>query len=119
MSVTLVALLALGVAVYSPTFRGAGARGDRLADSIFHLAFGLGVFIAVHELERDRRMRRLAHRRRDHDRGLGAWKSVDHGARDRHDHHDERGVEMSSELQALPRRQPPAACRMSSSMTRR
>ena len=49
LSVTLVALLALGVAVYSLT---AGALAledggeDRLADGIFHLAFGLGVLIA-------------------------------------------------------------------------
>lgn len=48
-SVTLVAVLALGVAAYS---LAAGAlaleegREDRLADGIFHLAFGLGVFTA-------------------------------------------------------------------------
>jgi hypothetical protein len=49
LSVTLVALVAVGVAAYSLT---AGALAveeggeDRLADGIFHLAFGLGVFIA-------------------------------------------------------------------------
>jgi hypothetical protein len=49
LSVTLVALLALGVAVYSLTagaFALEGGEADRRADGIFHLAFGLGVFVA-------------------------------------------------------------------------
>ena len=49
MSVTLVAVLALGVATYSLTvgvLALADGGDDRLADGIFHLAFGLGVLTA-------------------------------------------------------------------------
>lgn len=50
LAVTLVALLALGVAVYS-LVAGAlaikGGRPDGLAGAIFYLAFGLGVFVAA------------------------------------------------------------------------
>ncbi len=49
LSVTLVALLALGVALYSlaaGAFALEGGEADRRADGIFHLAFGLGVLVA-------------------------------------------------------------------------
>jgi hypothetical protein len=47
--VTLVALLALGVAIYSLVYGVLAVQGgedDRLADGIFHLALGLGALVA-------------------------------------------------------------------------
>ena len=49
MSVTLVAVLAVGVALYSLTYGVLAVRSgqhDRLADGIFHLAFGVGTLVA-------------------------------------------------------------------------
>lgn len=49
MAVTLVAVLALGVALYRLTagsFALEGGEADRRADGISHLAFGLGVLVA-------------------------------------------------------------------------
>jgi predicted signal transduction protein with EAL and GGDEF domain len=49
LSVTLVALLALGVAVYSTVYGVVileGGEADRRADGVFHLALGVGALVA-------------------------------------------------------------------------